>query len=239
MKKKIKLDKEPFGDGRILFDEEELEIEENIVTCIVGCNGSGKTTLINYIENSFGGKASNLVFMATNEIGRIFGVSSEDDELQPIVFARFDKNVDPKSLKDEWMYGARKMMSSTGEYISDRLGRVLGIVGSATRIKGIENKELYLFFDDCDAGTSIDMIGEIKNVFGVISNDLKNKGIKHYIILSANSFEMAKGLDCVDATTLKHMSFDDYEAFKAFVIESRKEKDERIKKAREANEKED
>lgn len=231
--KKIKLDKEPFEDGRILFDEEELEIEENTVTCIVGCNGSGKTTLLNYIQNSFGGEATNLVFRATDEIGRIFGASSKDDELQPIVFARFDKNVDPKSLKNEWIYGARKMMSSTGEYISDRLGRVVGIIGSATRIKGIEDKELYLFFDDCDAGTSIDMIGEIKNVFETISKDLKKRGIKHYIILSANSFEMAKGLDCVDATTLKHMSFDDYEAFKAFVIESRKEKDERMKKARE------
>ena len=96
-----------------------------------------------------------------------------------------------------------------------------------TVLRSIKNKKVIIFFDDCDAGTSIDMIADIKAVFKWIEQDCIKNNLEYYIILTANSFELCKDYDCISVHNFTHKTFKTYNAYKNFVLKSRELKDKR------------
>ena len=91
------------------------------------------------------------------------------------------------------------------------------------------SKELFLIWDAVDSGASIDNIIELKDFFNTIIKDQKEKNdIDVFVIVSANSYEMANGEACYDISHNKYISFNDYEEYKKFILKSRKFKERRL-----------
>ena len=116
---------------------------------------------------------------------------------------------------------------STGENIIRRFGKGLQVLGNWIREN--KGKKLFIFFDDCDAGTSIDMINDIKDVFDLIIEDCKRNSIEYYMILTSTSYEMCKDLNCISVIDFKPTKFKTYESYKKFVLKTRAEKEKRYK----------
>jgi len=229
---KIEITKDPYYEGDYIFDNDLLELKENSITCFVGCNGSGKTTLLHRIRDYLKKDCK------TNEIkhdfyGHAFDKAvkilfDEDDSEPDLYFLDFDKDSNVTYTEsDYFMNAAGIAYSSTGEGIVDRLGKNMQLLGST--IKDLHDTKLIIFFDDCDAGTSIDMINEIKNVLKHIINTCKKQNITYYILLTSNSYEMARDLNCVSVHDFSEQHFKDYEDYKQFVLKSRERKNKRFK----------
>lgn len=223
----FKIEKNPYGD-RQLFVNDTITLEPNTISCIVGCNGSGKTTLIYWIKE-------NLDKLEAVDVGVGYphrGMKNSDLDFtkKENYYLDFSKRTDDSKDGFDWMMlKANVAYSSTGEGITYRLGRSLERLGKAVADPELKGKNLFIFFDDCDAGTSLDKIVEIKSVVDLIANDCAQRGINYYIILTANSFEMCRDLDCISVHDFKHIKFTDYEDYKRFVLESAVNKEHSFK----------
>ncbi len=220
------IEKCPYYEGTEIFSKSKLELAPNSISCFIGCNGSGKTTLISEIkEKLYDLKATEVrADFYYNNMKGLFRDQSDDDK--NLIFLDFNKRTTTSfSEMDYYMNAARLGYSSTGEGIMDRFGNHLAVIG--TIVRAIKNKTIFIFFDDCDAGTSIDMINDIKSVFELIKEDCEKNNVTYYMILTANSFELCKDLDCISVHDFKHRQFKTYQAYKNFVLKSRKLKDKR------------
>lgn len=187
------------------------------ITVLVGCNGLGKTTLIKNIRDEL--KKQNI---------EAFSLKAND------------------RLNDDFMSGFNKAMSSEGEGITIDVSRVInnlreyidtGIVPSKfpyleSDKKESKSSERWLLFDSIDSGYSIDNIIDFKTFLEEIMKDAKDKNLKLYIIIAANSYEFANGQDCMDVSTGKYLRFKSYETYKKFILKTRDKKTKRIEKAK-------
>lgn len=222
--RKFKVAKNPYDDGnRKLFTKVNFELEDNSIVCFVGCNGTGKTTVLDFIQQDLHKNKALDLISAINPFRSIF-VSNK--ETYKDMYISFDKEADITTGEGDYIMShfAKKSLS-TGEWIVNRFGRALALLGSAIRDPKNKGKNVFIFFDDCDAGTSIDMIGDIKSVFDLIIEDCKKNDITYYFCLTANSYEMCKDYRCIDVSTFKEHRFNNYEEYKKFVLKSRKFKD--------------
>lgn len=231
----FKIEREPYGEGVKLYKKEILELNPNSISCFVGCNGSGKTTLINEIKynlRKLNAKEIKADFYF-NALGGIFNdLRKEKKEYGNIVYLDFNKHTDTSFRENDYFINAGlNATSSTGEAVINRFGRHLQVIG--TIVRNIKNQTIFMFLDDCDAGTSIDMIQDIKDCFQLITNDCMKNNNTFYIVLTANSFEFCKDLDCISIHDFKHKQFKTYSQFKKFVLSSRKIKDKRYGKTEE------
>ena len=219
----FKIDKNPYDD-RDLFKKTKLEITEGNIYCLVGCNGTGKSTVMRYMTDALRDKMHAYELKGKYlDLRGVLGKETYDDKL---CFFSFDKHTkQANSELDMFMIYAGVAHSSTGEGIIQRLGNGLTLLGKFIHDKNNKGKSLWIFFDDCDAGTSIDVIIEIKDVVDLIYNDCKKNDITCTFILSANSYEMCKDYHCINAMDFKEMTFTDYDDYKKFVLHSRKRKD--------------
>ena len=228
----FKIDKNPYD--RQLFTNDTLVLEPNSISCLVGCNGTGKTTAIEYIRNRLR-KLHAEEFEETpySGLGKVLQSINNKDEPKNnnnLYFADFNKHT--KTAKDEmasFLMHAAVSFSSTGEGISHRLGKMLYMLGSSINKIKNQNASIFIFFDDCDAGTSLDKIIEIKDVFNLIVDHCKATNVTYYIVLTANSYEMCRDLDCISVHDFKHIRFTDYEDYKRFVLESAANKEHSYK----------
>ena len=222
----FKIEKSPYEDDVKIFSKGSIEITDNSIICLVGCNGSGKSTVMSSIKRQLKIKQIKLelyagLFEAMSGLsgGKLY---DRDDA----AYFDFDKETDNQSTDMQMIFNkAGLAYSSTGEGIIQRYGRLIQLIG--TTIREGKYKELYFFFDDCDAGTSIDMIQDIKYVINLIKDDCEKRGITYHFILSANSYEMCKDFDCISVHNFTHKKFRSYESFKKFVLRSRAIKDKR------------
>lgn len=230
---KFKIEREPYYEGEKIFSKKTLEIEPNTITCFIGCNGSGKTTLCNEIKNSIyeQGKTKEVVVdFFHNALKDI--MCGEDKGKYENYILDFDKHTDTTTSEGDYYMNAFSIAySSTGEGIMRRLGDHMSVIGST--IRALKNKRLFIFLDDCDAGTSIDMIDDINSILNVMVYDCIKNNLEFYIILTANSYELCKGCDCISVHDFKHKKFRSYEAYKKFVLKSRELKDKRCPKEKE------
>lgn len=224
----FEIERRPYD--RELFTKDTLELNPNTITCLVGCNGSGKTTLVFEIKHRLDKLEAVDVCVGYPHKG------IHNDELdfakKEYFYADFSKKTDDSKDGFDWMMlKANVAYSSTGEGISYRLGRTLERLGRAVHDPELKGKSLFVFFDDCDAGTSLDKIVEIKDVFNLIAEDCQKQGINYYIVITANSFEMCRDIDCISVHDFKHLKFTDYEEYKNFVLESAVNKEHSYKEA--------
>ncbi len=222
----FEIEKNPYDFEKVnLFSKDKLELQPNSITCFVGCNGSGKTSLI---DNIIGDIIREEKARDIERFKNVFySLTPKEKEKTKVGYIRFNKHTDISYNTPNFFLekGLQTMVRSTGEGLTHLFG------DSSLYIKEflpkMKDKTLFIFFDDCDAGTSIDMIADIKAVLGYIANDCKRFNVTYYIILTANSYEMCKDFDCVSVHDFKHKTFKTYEAYKKFVLNSREIKDKR------------
>lgn len=236
--RQFKIPQYPYEEDRKMFSKTELELEPNTVTCLVGCNGTGKTTALHFIKRAL--EKSGAVDRVEGKnpyakaVHAMFGDEEFDFTVKEDHIVDFSKRSEFATNDLDFMMGrAAVAFSSTGEGVISRFGKILQVLGSVISEDEMENKNLFIFFDDCDAGTSLDVICEIKDVVNLICNDCKSRKINYYFILTANSYEMCKDYDCVDITNFKHVKFKDYEDYKKFVLKTRKYKNKELAKQEE------
>lgn len=223
---KFKLPVNPY-DERNLFPDKELELNKNTVSCFVGCNGSGKSTAIYFIKEALKRtrQAEKLEVSPCGNLSKaLFGLPDEEQKETLYYFLDFDKKYEhARTEADFFMNTGFNSFLSNGEGISRKMGQAFELIGST--IKKISGKTIYIFFDDCDAGTSIDIIDEFKDVIGLIQKHCEKYKVDFYIIITSNSYEMCKDYDCIDIRTFERKKFKTYDSFREFVLESRKIKD--------------
>ena len=122
---------------------------------------------------------------------------------------------------------AQSLCSSEGENIN------LNVCNSASKSGNFVNKnekadKIFILMDAVDSGLLIDYIIEIKELlFKTIIEDTSKRGLKVYIIVSANEYEMARNEKCFLIPDMKYKTFKDYDEYRSFIIESRKKKNKR------------
>lgn len=218
----FKIPKNPY-DERKLFTKSTVELTEGNTYCLVGCNGSGKTTVMFFIERDL---IKNGAFEIKGGYCDLRGLSKDKKYNNNLVFS-FDKHSNEVNSYEEHIQSIMGVnFASTGEGIQHRLGNGLVLLGKEIRKKENKGKSLWVFFDDCDAGTSIDVIGDIKEVLKLIRDDCNKNNITCTIILSANSYEMCRdNCICIDTYNFATKTFKNYETYKKFVLKSKERKD--------------
>lgn len=229
----LKTWRNPYDAGFSTCSRREIEIEEGI-TILVGCNGSGKTTLIHNIKTSLEKENIPYYFFDNLTDG---GANARSD-----AFARGD-----------FEFAAWTYSSSEGENISMNISEIVKnmkefiVTGETPKSK--RKKQMHMLFSDedetddtpksnkrfilmdaIDSGYSIDNVIDLKNLLHRIIDTAKKNEIELYIILAANEYKLAADEPCMDITNGKYMQFNTYDAFKSFIIKSRKKKDARIER---------
>lgn len=208
-------------DGRYkLFPKKYLKLNPDILNCFIGCNGSGKTTLIEYLISYLKKHYNAEDIGDRNPFRHIF--SDEPAPETNTFYISFDKKSKEGVSEDYIVRDLFINSQSTGESIIYRFGGTLAMMGDFLRNKNNSGSTLFVFFDDCDAGTSIDKIIDILDIFELIKTDAAKNNITCYFVLTANSYEIARNSNCIDVSTYETYHFTDYESYKSFVLNSRK-----------------
>ena len=235
--KTIKFARDPYDMGFPMFSKEHLDLEENHVYILCGCNGYGKSTLMRCImEEIRYPDGTDLNDVYHNPFMALY--TQKEKELEkPYILLTFDKGNRSGHTEESYLRGAmRDFTSSNGEGIIDRFGDNLVAFKKwlADPSCPKEDKTAFFFFDDVDAGTSIDMLLDVKAVIGYMAADCRKAGVFYIFIVPSNAFEMtfgdAPGWTCLDAITLKELHFKDYEDYRTYVQKTRKAKDKRNSK---------
>ena len=206
MSRKFKLQPEAYEEGTKLFDKQEITLEPG-VTVLVGCNGAGKTTMLRQIRDQL--KAEDARF-------HWFDNHSEGDT----------RAIDRFMLGHNMTAFATMAFSSEGERITIVLHEQAAKMGQLVQKAGSD--DVFILMDAVDSGFSIDNVSYLKEgLFDLIIKDHASKGGQVYIIVTANSYEMARGEDCIDVMNCEHLRFADYEEYRSFIIASSKKKEER------------
>lgn len=185
------------------------------ITVLVGCNGSGKSTTLTQIREQLRDK--NEPYFAFDNVRN--GGSS--------MF---------QGLLEGWHPGGVDALcslacSSEGEKIHQNImiKAQSGLGAAIQKAKESYANELFLLWDAVDSGASIDNIIELKDFFNLVIRDQKEKNdIDVFVIVSANSYEMANGESCYDINHNKYITFKNYESYKRFILKSRKFKERRL-----------
>lgn len=192
-----------------LYRRRTVTIEPGL-TVLTGCNGAGKTTLINILKDKLKElKIPTYIYDNVHD-GGTYAASEA-------------------LFLDDLSTTVTLMLSSEGERILHNIGTTAYKLGAFIRRNKAEN-ELWIFFDAIDSGYSIDNIIETKEyLFSVILEDCRCKGIEVYIIVSANSYEMASGEQCLDVWSGNYMTFKDYDEYRKYILKTRVQKNKRYK----------
>lgn len=225
-------------DQRI-FTVKSVEIPANKITCLIGCNGIGKTTAIEemkqFLQNAGAKDVKDL--QEFNPMAGLFESLKNEKPKKPtayIVFFDKDSSFVKNQRKglDSWCFehdmgGFLGNFSSNGESVIRRLNGAIEAIEMFTKKAVQEQVPLWIFIDDVDAGTSIDVIAKVKANLIEADNYLNKHNLEHYIIVTSNSFEFARDMYCLYARNMKQVTVSDYEEYKKFVLKSRKDKEKR------------
>ena len=224
----IKTWRDPYEAGFSPTRPTSIELNEGL-TVLVGCNGAGKSTLLQNIKevmnkqnipchlynnlNEGGSSAfESAIYNGDMNLGVALFSSSEGESIK-INIGQLS-NLFDEFLETGFM-ATRK----------NRLSRVL-----RNEEKHIDSNIRVLLFDAIDSGLSVDSIVEVKIMFDKLFETASKLGVVLYIVVSANEYELARGVSCFDVNLGKYITFKDYEDYRAFIIKTRKNKEKRIEK---------
>ena len=231
---KIPIVRNPYEPKEYLYTKKGFEFKPG-VTVLIGCNGCGKTTLLHQMKDylkskkvpvlSFdnlhdGGSNARSEAAAMNDF-TFLATASFSSEGENIVMnvGRLAKNLRP--------------FIQTGESQNrgDRLCKAFARAVWGDQEEPEVPNERWLLLDAIDSGLSVDNIVDIKELlFKTIIEDSEAQGIKTFIIISANEFEMAREEQCMDVHTGKYRTFSGYESYRKFILKSREIKNKRYEK---------
>lgn len=203
MIKTVSIAKNPYDERICLFAKDTVDIKTGI-TVLAGCNGIGKTTLLRMIENN-----------------------NSKEGIPTLKFNNLTDGGDharsSAGFHGDFKFLATSVCSSEGENIIMNLSTLAGKIGSFIH-NNSDIHELWILLDAVDSGLSIDNIVEFKSFLNrMVIGGNKNRNI--YIIISANEYEMCNGEQCMDMCKLEYTTFNTYDEYKNFILNSRKEKD--------------
>lgn len=228
MERFIKIPKDFYDSGFDICKEDGIFFQEG-VSILVGCNGTGKSTVIKCIKKEL--DQNNIPFIKHDNY-------RENNK----------SNIMDRALeKGQFDILSASAMSSEGENIDISLGLTLQIIrdflinGKSNDFGNIfkyirddndTNKELskerWILFDAVDSGYSIDNIVTFKEVINIILDDSKKLGVNTFIVIAANSYEMAVDLPCIDIWTGNYIKFSSYSNYKSYILETKNRKNERL-----------
>lgn len=209
MTHKFKIIRDWYDNGEKIYNKSSVEIKDGL-TVLCGCNGCGKTTLLHQIKNAL--TKENIPFLHFNNL-----------------LDGGNNSVSESLFRGEMDFVAQATCSSEGENINMNIGKFAQKMGAFVR-KNQTEKEIFFLMDAVDSGLSIDNVIDTKKyLFNIVIEDCESKGISVYIIVSANEYELARSEQCLDTLNLKYIEFSDYEAFRNYVIKTRKAKNRRYK----------
>lgn len=224
----IKTWRDPYEAGFSPTRPTSIELNEGL-TVLVGCNGAGKSTLLQNIKEVM--NKQNIPCHLYNNLNE--GGSSAFES------AIYNGNMN---------LGVALFSSSEGESIKINIGQLSNLfdefleTGFMTTRKNrlsralrdeeehIDSNIRVLLFDAIDSGLSVDSIVEVKIMFDKLFETASKLGVVLYIVVSANEYELARGVSCFDVNLGKYITFKDYEDYRAFIIKTRKNKEKRIEK---------
>lgn len=201
---------------------------------MVGCNGAGKTTLLNNIEEQLKREKvpcysyDNLHEGGSNSVGNALlyenislvaylMTASEGEQIQEN-FGTMLENV------HEFL--------QTGK-INTKENRILNAFQSLLDSKENEDNESelinerWLLLDAIDSGLSVDAVVNVIDVLNFILKDAKRMGVKLFIVITANEYELCRRNKCFDVNSGQYIEFKDYEDYRKFILKSREKKDKR------------
>lgn len=204
---KVKLIRK-YYDDHVFFKKSEVEFEPG-VTVLVGCNGYGKTTILECIKAQC--RTDDIFFIEFESVG---------DRQRDRSVASFYSDID---------FLASSFCSSEGEKITMSLGKFARSLGSFVRNHS-NVKTLVVTMDALDSGYSIDNVVEAKELlFKTVLKDCESKGVELYIFVTANAYELVSGEKCFDPIKGEYISFENYEQYRKYILNTRKIKDRRYK----------
>ena len=224
----IKTWRDPYEAGFSPTRPTSIELNEGL-TVLVGCNGAGKSTLLQNIKEVM--NKQNIPCHLYNNLNE--GGSSA-----------FESAI----YSGDMSLGVALFSSSEGESIKINIGKLSNLFDEfletgfmATRknrlSRALRDEEEHidsnirvLLFDAIDSGLSVDSIVEVKIMFDKLLQTASKLGVVLYIVVSANEYELARGMSCFDVNSGKYITFKDYEDYRAFIIKTRKNKEKRIEK---------
>lgn len=203
--RKFKICRDYYDENVNLYSTDTFIFKPGL-TVLVGCNGSGKTTLIKQLRHSL--DRDDIPYVHFNNL-----VDGGNAARQAALFS------------DDFSFLATSVQSSEGENIVMNLGNIARKIGSYIRNNKDQNG-LWIFLDAIDSGLSIDNIDDVKrHLFDLIFETTQDRDV--YIIVSANSFELAREEPCMDVWSGKYVHFNNYDEYRQFILESRKRLNER------------
>lgn len=206
MYKEFVIDHDPFDVGCTIFRRKTIHIKPGF-TALVGCNGLGKTTLIKQLQALL-----------------------DDEDMKYISYNNLHDgghNARQRAHdRGDFTFLATAAFSSEGENIMMNLGRFAGAIKRFEK-DNPDLKEIWIFFDAIDSGFSIDNMVDAKNLFDTIIKHNADRGVTAYIIVAANSYEMARESNCFDVLNCRYVKFADYDEYRNFIMKTREEKDAR------------
>lgn len=213
-----------------LYKANKLTLQANDVYCLVGCNGIGKSTILYQMihdnDNSLKETAYDLKD-DYNAFSNLFNSKKKNEYNEFYISINKDTKLNIKD-DDSILHNLFGNFMSTGEQnVHNILPNLPNIIESLNKL---ENKELYVMIDDLDVGVSIDVLIELAKIIDKLELKLKKLNINYYIVITANSYELARRFKCIDVINMKEISFKDYDDYANYVSETRKYKDTRNKK---------
>lgn len=173
----------------------------NALTVIVGCNGYGKTSYISGLETHLKNKKIQYVKWSDNDNGRTNGMNQ-------FLWSGDNEGLASMALHSE----GQAMMASFGRTCIRECGRKVRMA------KDSDIKELFIIVDQIDSGLDVHMINYVKNVFkDTIIPDMQKHGITVYVVITANSYEVAKGEYCFDPVQRKAIIFNRYSEYYDYI----------------------
>lgn len=204
---KFEIIRDYYNEKEYIYNKKNIELEEGL-TVLVGCNGSGKSTLLRQIKDLC--KQSNIPCYYFDNLTE-GGAKARGNAV----------------FYGDTMFLAQSLCSSEGENIN------LNIRNSASKIGNFINKnekvdKIFILMDAVDSGLSIDYVIELKELlFKTIIKDRYKRGLKTYIIVSANEYEMVRNEKCFLIPNMKYKTFENYDEYRNFIIDSRNKKNKR------------
>lgn len=239
MSYEIKVWRDPYDVGYNVTKARKVELKPGL-TVLVGCNGAGKSTfLLNVEEQARHEKIPILFYDNLTHGGKSEGFSAAlwNGEMEFAATLWNSSEGEGISLNVGNKVASKlNMFLKTGK---TKKGREMALAEAFERLSGenqkeesITNKRIILL-DAVDSGFSIDNVLELKAFLSLVMEDSEKMGLETYILASANEYELVCGERCLDVISGKEISFKTYEAYKRFILKSRKKKELRLDKAEE------
>lgn len=220
-----------YNENQNLYKSNKLVLQANNVYCLVGCNGLGKSTILHQMIYDHDNSLDNTAFDIDSIINPFSFMRDveKDKEKYNEFYILLNSKTKPtiNNVEDTSIYNILSNFISTGENTIHNLSPSLKSIFNV--VKTLKDKEVYILLDDLDVGVSIDVLIELSQVINRLELLLKDLNINYYIVITANSYELAKRFKCIDTITMKEVSFKSYEDYLKYVCNTRKYKDTRNK----------